>query len=314
MEQAESTAPETTSTETAAPDTSNPSTETATEGQDTTDSGKEAGLNGEGKVVKLPASIKPPQKTGRFQQRISDLVQARKAAEDRARQLEELLAQARTAPKPTPQAKRDGATLNPDDFETYAEYLDALVEQRIEAKRQQNQERVTKESYDTYQAQKREEFNQYCAPLAESYGEGFWDTISDPTLPVSEPMADAIMELGEMGPYTLLWLAGNRTEAAKIFRMNPRQSTIEIGKLALRLEREIQEGGTVAPSQPAQSAPAFTGQNSIKPKPVPTIRGSAPAQTLDGMPSDKDDIQTWLAKESARIRKVNPNARFYGAR
>ena len=279
-------------------------------------------------TVKLPDSLKPPQKTGRFQQRISDLVQSRKTIEEENRQLKEQLSHLDSAnrpgtTKPKPKAADPKAALNPDQFETYGEYIQALVDRTIEARQEAEQSKRSEQTYEAYRKEKQTEFETNCQPLAESYGEGFWDAITDPTLPVTEPMADAIMELGDMAPYVMLWLAANRGKAAELAKQNPRQTTIGIGRLAARLSAELEHGqGQTPPAQePAQetTSPTFPFTRSAsaptapRPTPVPTPRGSTPANALDSAPSDKDDIATWLQKETNRIRRTNPNARFYGA-
>jgi|CXWL01.1.fsa_nt_gi regulator of replication initiation timing len=324
------TATETTSTtETAsetAPETASsvPSESATSEGRDTSAAKTETPKA----TVKLPDSLKPPQKTGRFQQRISDLVQSRKTIEEENRKLKEQLSRFESVSRPgtteaKPKAADPKAALSPDDFDTYGEYIQAVVDRTYEAKHEAEQSKRSEQTYEAYRKEKQTEFETHCQPLAEAYGEGFWDAITDPTLPVTEPMADAIMELGDMAPYVMLWLAANRDKAADLAKQNPRQTTIGIGRLAARLSAELEHGQGAAPPAP-EPAPETTSQTfpftrsasapaAPRPTPVPTPRGSTPANTLETAPSDKDDIQTWLQKETNRIRRTNPNARFYGA-
>lgn len=270
-------------------------------------------------AVKLPASITPPTKTGRFQQRMSDLVSSRKQTEEENRRLREQIAHLSSVSKPgetrpqAPKTAKASGGLNPEDYDSYSDYVQALVDQTMQAREEAKQAKQSEQSYETYRAEKQAEFEGHCAPLAEQYGEGFWDAITDPRLPVSEPMADAVMELGEMAPYVMLWLAANPQKALELAKQSPRAATVGVGRLAARLQAELgQTDGTAQTDISPAPAGQPMGRPGVRPTPVPSVRGSSPANTLDGNPSDKDDIQTWLAKESARIRLKHPKERFYG--
>lgn len=283
---------------------------------------------GESKVT-LPASIKPPVKTGRFQARISDLVGQRDTVERENAQLRERLSRMQGIPSKA-EAAGGGNTevaksatpavgdLNPEDFPTYAEYVTALVDKTMKDRETATRSEKAKTDYEAYKQERMTTFNAKAAPLAEEYGDGFWDAITDSNLPVSEAMADAVLELDDIGPYTMLWLAAHRDEAAKMARMNPRAATIAIGRLAAQLDFEIKggtgsvEGNTDTQGQSPQNTMTPQVSQTPKPTPIPTPRGSTPA-SLDASPNDKDDINTWLRKETDRLRRQNPNGRFYGA-
>lgn len=289
-----------------------------------------AAATGEGKgKIKLPASIKPPVKTGRFQARISDLVAQRDGERREKESLREELSRMRGIPKkdqngqPVTGAKTavtidgDGAdTLSPEQFETYAEYVAALVNKTIEKRQNSEKSERAEAAYETYRSEKLTVFNEKAAPLVAEYGDGFWDAITDPSLPITEAMADAVMELDELGPYTMLYLAANKDKAMAIARMNPRAATIAIGRLASQLDYEIKHG-SAAPVADGGTPPApvtdATPGAPPKPSVVPVPRGSAPS-SLDAAPNDKDSVDEWLRKETDRLRRINPNARFYGAR
>lgn len=281
-------------------------------------------------VVKLPASIKPPAKTGsgRFQQRISDLVGQRDTAQQENIELRRQLANKGSVTKPgetvgktgqPPAATASGNGLSPDQFETYEEYIQALVMQTVTQREDASKSAKANASYEEHKQERKAAFDEQAAPLAAEFGDGFWEAITDPTLPISEAMADAVMELDELGPFTMLWLAGHKDEAAKIARMNPRAATIAIGKLAAKLDYEIKKDGdgTVNTDVNRGSDPPIpTGAPAPvapRPTPVPTPRG-APPQALNDGPSDKDDIDTWLQKEAARMRRNNPTLKVYGGR
>ena len=272
--------------------------------------------------VKLPSSIKPPTKTGRFQQRISDLVGQRDSAITEASQLRERLSKMTTVPKAGGGEKIadkpavNGDVLNPEDFPTYGEYITALVSKTMDQREEASRSRQANAAYENHKEERMAAFNEQAAPLAQEY-DGFWDAITDPTLPISEAMADAVLELDELGPYTMLYLAAHKDESAKVARMNPRAATIAIGRLAMRLAMELQQGGEGAPADQGggvdtQPTPPARVPQAPKPSSVPVPRGSVPA--LNNEPNDKDDVDTWLRKETDRLRRINPNGRFYGAR
>lgn len=262
--------------------------------------------------TKLPASIPPPKPTGRFQERLSDLVQVRdrykQEAQEWRERYEALTRGGQPGQKPQthqPKPPVSDGKLKPEDFDTYDDYIEAKIEQRMEAKKGQESQSQQETAAKQYRQEKRHAFMQHAEPLAQQY-EGFWDAVSDPTLPITEPMADAVMELGELAPYVMLWLASNKDQTLAMAKQSPMAAAISIGKLATRLEAELGQGGQAGGhTQTAPSAP--------RPTPVPSPRGTMPSGDLDGSPSDKDDVQTWLAKETARMRRTNPHMKFYGA-
>ncbi|MDE2102359.1 MAG: hypothetical protein KGL39_34250 [Patescibacteria group bacterium] len=300
--------------ETAAPVETSEPTQTETPAKE---EGATAAAKTEAPVVKLPTSIKPPAKTGRFQERISDLVNQRELSRREAEQLREENARlkaaatngnGKTAARPTNQPP----ALDPNDFDSYADYIAALTKQTIDQERATLQAQARQEQETKYQRERRETFHKHATPLVQHYGESFYDTITDPTLPISEAMADSVMELDELAPYTMLYLATHRDEAARIAQLNPRAASVQIGRIAAQIEREL---GT-APNAPAASTTSPNGAAAsigvgTGAKPVPIPRGSSP-QLQDG-PSDKDSVADWLKKETLRIRAKNPNALFYGA-
>jgi hypothetical protein len=305
---------------------------------DVVDKTKPAGGDGQPvkPTVKLPASIKPPAKpTGRFQGRISELVGQRDAAARERDMLKAENAKMRGVVKPGDTTGGDGTKstaktgdepLNPEDYATYGEYVAAQVEYTLNKKLEAQKSETANAAYESHKAERKAAFDEQAQPLSEEYGDGFWEAITDPTLAVSEAMVDAIMELDNLGPYIMLYLAAHRDEALKVAKMNPRAATVAIGKLWAKLDMEINKGedgsgaaatgggdnagagggaGQSQASQPIQAAP--------KPSPVPTPRGSS-APAGDAAPKDTDSVDEWLKKETDRLRRQNPNGRFYGAR
>lgn len=267
-------------------------------------------------TVQLPKSIKPPTKSGRFQERISDLVNQRDLSKREAEQLREEVSRLRGVSKPgggETKEKTDGV-LNPEDYPTYGEYVKAVTEETIRKREEAAQSKQAQTKYEEHKAERMTTFNEHAAPLAQQYGEGFWDTITDPSLPITEAMADAVMELDELGPFTMLYLAAHRDEASKIAKMNPRAATMAIGRLAAQIDYEIKQGGEAGTTDVGSVGTATPVQPTApRPSPVPVPRGSSPGAN-NNLPNDKDSVDEWLRKETDRLRRINPNARFYGAR
>lgn len=268
-------------------------------------------------TVKLPPSVKAPVKTGRFQERISDLVSQRDMSKREADQLRDQLARLQAGgktPDPTTRPSTNDSGLNPEDFATYGDYIAAMVKNTMEQREASQKSQQAKTDYETHKQERMATFNEHAAPLAQQYGEGFWDTITDPSLPITEAMADAVMELDQLGPYTMLYLAAHKDESARIAKLNPRAATIAIGRLAAQLDQELKQGTAPMGQQgPVTEEPIQNNQmGAMRPTAVPTPRGSSPS--LNNAPNDKDSVDEWLRKETDRLRRINPNARFYGAR
>lgn len=258
------------------------------------------------KPLKVPDSLKPKgdssgkKDNGWIQQRLSHYARERDELRARVAELE-----GKQTVKTNSKTQEVGGPPNPDQFDSYQEYVDALVDYKIELRNQEQTKQQSEKSQREYQTQKRQEFEGYAHIIAEQVPQ-FWDAITDPTLPVTDAMAEAVMELGELAPYTMLWLATNKQEALRMARLNPRAATLEIGRLAVKLERELTAGNDGQVQAGQVQPPQF------QPKPVPTIRGGSPGNMDEG-PSDKDNIKTWLAKEAARQKKAG-NTAIYGLR
>ena len=285
-------------------------------------------------VTKGGLKVNIPKPRSRFQERISQLTGARDRYEGEAQSLRERLARyegsdgqpiQRGQDAKAPGQRGDGlsdpnAALQPESFETYGDYIQALVMQTMRMQNESNSSARGKAAVREYHETQIKKFNEHAAPLIAEHGEAFMEAISDDNLPISEAMADAVLELDELGPYVMLYLAANPQEAGKMARLNPRAATVAIGRLAAKLDNAIKGGE----GQPSDSAPTSSESNGASaeapatpsrptPTAVPTPRGGSPS-SLDSQPNDKDDLNTWMRKETDRLRRKNPNARFYGAR
>ncbi len=291
----------TTETESTTETTSAPPSQTAEQRESPTETPAAEQSDGGKKPLKVPESLKPkPTAVGKeppwVSSRLSHYAAERKEHLARIAELE--AAQNRQQPSsPSQDAPKE------EDYENYKEFLIAAAKYDLKKEQAAQQKAEQAKQYQAYQDAKRSEFETHAAPILEQVPE-FWEAITDPSLPITDVMAEAVMELGEMAPYTMLWLASHRQEAAKMYRLPPRAATVAIGRLAFQLEQELKAEGGQSDVSTLPSTP--------QPKPVPQIRGGSPGN-MDQSPSDKDDTRTWMLKEAERMRKRtgNPNLRVY---
>ena len=307
-------APETSAPETSAPETPESSTP---------ETGEPVVAAKTGRI--LPKGLVPKKQKGeptsRFQQRISELVSSRRISNEENTQLRAQIARLTGGGGVTGQGQvvRDdpNAPLSPENFENYSEYVSALVSRTIDQREAASRSQRGEVAMEDHRQGRMSAFHEAAAPMVEQYGDDFMNAISDPSLPVSEPMADAILELDDIAPYIMLYLANNRQESLKIARMNPRAATVAIGRLAARLDYELKQEGSAAtvnePSEAAVETPAaVVPAMPSGPRAVPVPRGSGATMT-NTAPNDKMDMRAWMAAERKRLReKHGPNFRAYG--
>lgn len=153
--------------------------------------------------------------------------------------------------------------------------LEYLAEQRAEEKlrereRQQQAERM------------QESFLEKAEKASERYPD-FQDVVSNPNLPINEAMAEFIAE-SDHGAEVAYHLGKNPMKAAQIAQMSPVKAARELA----RIESELASKPKATPSK--------------APDPIRPVgqRGAPSSSTL---PSDNDDIDTWMRKERERVRK-----------
>lgn len=119
--------------------------------------------------------------------------------------------------------------------------------------------------------------------VAERYAD-FDEVIGNPALPINDAMAEFISD-SDVGPELAYHLGKNPLKAARIAEMSPIKAAREL----TRLEAEL-----VSKPKPKTS-------NAPEPITPVGIRGKA---TTSSLPSDDDDIATWMRKEQARTRRT----------
>lgn len=156
--------------------------------------------------------------------------------------------------------------------QAYKQEHKAQQQRESEARSKQTQEegyRKMVSNYEVHVAKARAEIPDY-------------DEIArDPTLPISKPMANAIMEAGELGPKMVVHLHQHRDEALRISQLSETGQLLELGKLAVKLS-------------PTSAA---TSVSTAKPpiKPLSTGVASAPAS------GDEESMEAYAAKRQKQL-------------
>jgi hypothetical protein len=206
----------------------------------------DAGAEGEGGDKPKPRPI---------QKRIGELVREREAARreveywrQQAAMSQQQQAQPAAAPPP--------AELKPEDFPTYEDYLVAKAEtkaaQRLHSELAQRAQMAQQQAVQRERAAVVAQF-QTRAEEARGRYEDFDLVVADPSTPISQHMAEAIMQ-SQVGHEVAYYLGRNKQEAARIAQLPPLAQAMEIARLEQRV--------------------AVTRRVSSAPPPPPTLGGS----------------------------------------
>lgn len=246
-----------------------------------------------------PEEVTPHKRKGGWQRKIERL--EREQAYWREVALSRSPVPSQTAP--APKAEEEEVEPDPESFETTAEYLKAVraydrkqIEKAVEAKLEAREKEV---SHKTQIQSKESVLQSKVDKYAESHPE-FKEAISDPTLPISKAMYAEILET-EKAAEVLDFLAENPNEAARIARMDERQTAREIARIEARIASQTapakEEAETVVapPPPPVSKAPA---------PPTPIKKASATKAIDPTSPeSDKLPADEWLRARNAQLKR-----------
>lgn len=214
-----------------------------------------------------------PAKKTFTQEEVDALVQKRLLKEERRvhrrieQQLRETAQQRVLATEPKREEFRDDETF------TQAQ-IDHLAEKKA-AEKLAERERVQAAE------QRTEAFLEKAEKATERYPD-FQAVVFNPSVRINDDMAEFIAE-SDLGADVAYHLGKHPLEAAKIAQMSPVKAVIALSKLQAEIAAK----------------PKATPSNAPEPiKPVGT-RGKSSSSTL---PSDDDDVDTWMKKETARMR------------
>jgi len=208
------------------------------------------------------------------QAEVDALIQKRLLKEERRvhRRIEQQLREQKQAEVLKTEPRRDD--FRDDEAFTQAQ-IDHLAEKRAaeklaERERVQQQERVA------------ESFLEKAEKAQERYPD-YQSVVGNPTLAINEGMVEFIAE-SDLGADVAYYLGKNPMKSAQIAQMSPIKAARELS----RIEAEIASKPKANPSK--------------APEPISPVgtRGKASSSPL---PSDDDDIDTWMKKEQARTRR-----------
>ena len=177
------------------------------------------------------------------------------------------------------QAKALAVEPSRDSFRTDDEYLQAQIEHLAEKKAAEKlQEREERKK----QEEQTEKFLAKVENATERYPD-FQTVVSNPSLSINSGMAEFISD-SDLGADVAYYLGTNPMKAAQIAQMSPIKAAREL----TRIEAEIA----------AKPKPRI----SKAPEPINPV-GSKGQSSSSSMPSDTDDIATWMKKERDRLKR-----------
>lgn len=243
------------------------------------------------------ASKQPRDEDGKFlsekvQKRIDHLTWEKN---QREREAEYWRQRAMETVKPEPPKPAEPAPSMPT-LEAYgydeAKYQAALVDfARAEARREA-EAFLTRREQEAQERAKAATFEKRQAEFIASKPDYADKVLRDPTLPISEVMADVIRESDD-GPALAYYLAENRAIAETIAQLPERAAARELGRLEARLA--AQREAAKAPSPPVSKAPP-------PPPRIEAVSESTTVRTTDSS-GDRLSDEEWVRLERKRLAR-----------
>lgn len=225
-----------------------------------------------------------PKVSGGFQKRIDKLTRQNADREREVEYWRQEALKAKPVETKTETPKAEGKPKE-DDFQTHAEYVEALtdwkVDEKFKASDTKTREEAVKTQHQTAQQQFKTRQDDYKAAVPD-----FDEVLADADTPISQSLIDEIVT-GDNGPALQYFLAKNPDEATRLSALGPMALAKELGRIESRF--------TTAP--PAKVA------NVTKAPAPPSPVGRTSSTT--GKDPYKDDMSQ--AEYKAWRRKENPN-------
>lgn len=211
-----------------------------------------------GNADQKPAEPERPKKSG-WEKRIDKLTARAYQAEERAKQLEQRLAEQAQA-APSQPAAADANAPRFDDFETDAEYAAAVAqytaEKTVQDRLAQDRERVEREQAQHAQVSRQQRIERFLA-AGEDANPGFTDAVMAPDLEITSDTLEAALEVPN-GAEVLSHLAKTPAELSRIASLSPAMQALEVGRVSERLNnaRTTAAPEPVTPVTTAASTPS----------------------------------------------------------
>lgn len=212
------------------------------------------------------------------QAEVDALIQKRLAKEARRseRRIAEELARFRQEQRPQPPSRGEFATDEDHQRAELEHVIAKKAEELAERKLAERRERETLEQSTAAFWEKADE-------LVERYPD-FDSVVRDPDLPLNGPILEFVMD-SDIGPELAYHLGKHKGEALKLARMSPVKAVMRL----VEIQNEIKS----KPKARVSSAP----------EPMQPV-GNRGRSTASALPSDSDDMETWMAKERARVANL----------
>lgn len=230
--------------------------------------------------VKTDAEPAPAKETpeDKVQKRFDKLTKEKYDAQRRGDRLEWQLQQLQSQPAKTESVAPIIPTLESSGFDdskyqkALGEYNESLIESKVEAL-------LAKRQAQTQEVSKASEFDKRQAEFAKSKPDYAEKVIENPSLPISQTMAEVIRE-SEIGPQIAYHLADHPEIAESIARLSPLAQAREIGRIEAKLEVQ-------------KAAPAKVSQ---APAPAAKIEASEPDVSKDPKDMNPAQFAKWRRK------------------
>jgi hypothetical protein len=184
---------------------------------------------------------KPAKKKGGFQRRIDKLnsqkSEAQREAEYwKAKALEKAPADQKSESVET---KADGRP-NSDDFETHAEYIEALTDWKLDQREKKSKEQDNRSKVEQKQAELRKSSQERMQAFAEKKPD-FYESLVNLDHVTVTPSIEQLVIQSELGPEILYALAKDPKEAERICALEPIAAAREFGKLEAKISSQSDE-------------------------------------------------------------------------
>lgn len=240
-------------------------TEEAEEKEEQSDDSKDEGSEEE--TESKDSEQGKPKKKGGFQRRIDKLSErARLAQEEAEYWKQQALKTAGESKNTKPQVEKPAESEpagkpNPDNFDTHAEYVEALTDWKLEQREKQRALEARKTELQTEQERLQKAHIQRVQSFAEKT-EDFQEVLeSVDDVPLSLVVQEAILQ-SENGPELMYELAKNRAEYERINQLPPIAAARELGRFEAKL----------AASKPTDK-PKEQKKTTQAPKPIAPVGG-----------------------------------------
>lgn len=192
-----------------------------------------------------------PKKKGGFQRRIDKLNARNAETERRARALEERLAQLEAGKQDAPKANESRSQEDkprPDNFDTHAEYVEALADWKIEQREKAREAEAQRSKLENDHKAKLQAHFERVKTFAESVDdfEEAIEAVDD--IPVPAALQELIFS-SENGPELLYELAKNREEFERIAKLSPLACARALGRLESKIAAKPSDDPNLKPNK-----------------------------------------------------------------